>query len=122
MPVDIDAEVLRARTESGYAVGVERTCDGLALISAFYVGEVVTSLFKQASGKASGKADVLMYSTINGAIGCLSPVDDLEKLKTLVAMESLIIGRGVSLVGRIVDDFRSSFVPSLVGEGRASEG
>ena len=67
----------------------------MALISAFYVGEVVTSLFKQASGKASGKADVLMYSTINGAIGCLSPVDDLEKLKTLVAMESLIIGRGV---------------------------
>lgn len=94
----------------------------MALISAFYMGEVVTSLFKQASGKASGKADVLMYSTINGAIGCLSPVDDLEKLKTLVAMESLIIGRGVSLVGRIVDDFRSSFVPSLVGEGRVSEG
>ena len=93
----------------------------MSLIGAFYIGEVVTTLFKQASEKASGKADVLMYSTINGAIGCLTPVDDLEKLKTIVAMESLIIGRGVSLVGRIVDDFRSSFVPSIVGEGKRGE-
>lgn len=93
----------------------------MALIGAFYVGEVVTTLFMQASEKASGKADVLMYSTINGTIGCLSPVDDLDKLKTIVAMESLIIGRGVSLVGRIVDDFRSSFVPSIVREERKDE-
>ncbi len=90
----------------------------MTLIAGFYVGEVVTSLFKQAS---PSKADVLMYATINGTIGCLAPIDDMEKLKTIVAIESLVIGKGVSLVGRVVDDFRSSFVPSMVRERRGGE-
>ena len=45
----------------------------------------------------------------------------MEKLKTIVAIESLVIGKGVSLVGRVVDDFRSSFVPSMVRERRGGE-
>ena len=114
-----EPEVLKSRTESGYAVGARSGADvQMTLIAGFYVGEVVTSLFKQAS---PSKADVLMYATINGTIGCLAPIDDMEKLKTIVAIESLVIGKGVSLVGRVVDDFRSSFVPSMVRERRGGE-
>ena len=91
----------------------------MTLLASFYVGAVVTSIFKQTV--KNGNKDVLIYSTIYGDIGSLSPIEMMDTLETLVALESIIIGKGISLVGRNVDDFRSMFLPAVVGKRRMDD-
>ena len=99
------------------------------VVSSMYVGEVVTSFFKPLSTGNTKK--VLMYSTIYGSVGSLSPVfgswnssgtannsltssKDREQLETMVTLESLLMKKDFSLVGRDVEDYRSLFVQYLV--------
>ena len=65
----------------------------MSLLVCFYAGAIVTSLFKQT----------------------------LQQGETVVALESIIIGKGISLVGRNVDDYRSLFLPSTVSVGDGSK-
>ncbi|CBK20662.2 uncharacterized protein [Blastocystis hominis] len=81
----------------------------MSLLVCFYAGAIVTSLFKQTLQQ--GK-ELLVYATIYGTIGSLTPIASIETLETVVALESIIIGKGISLVGRNVDDYRSLFLPS----------
>lgn len=83
----------------------------MSLLVSFYAGAIVTSLFKQTLQQ--GK-ELLVYATIYGTIGSLTPVASVEVLETVVALESIIIGKGISLVGRNVDDYRSLYLPSTV--------
>ena len=92
----------------------------MSLLVSFYAGAVVTSLFKQTLQQ--GKKELLVYATIYGTIGSLTPVASVEVLETVVALESIIIGREISLVGRNVDDYRSLYLPSTVGSGERSHG
>ena len=79
----------------------------MSLLVCFYAGAIVTSLFKQTLQQ--GK-ELLVYATIYGTIGSLTPIASIETLETVVALESIIIGKGISLVGRNVDDYRSLFL------------
>lgn len=83
----------------------------MTLIAAYYIGEVITSLFTEMKNGMK----VITYCTIYGRIGCLFPIHNMNDLEILVALESLILGRRISLVNRVVDDFRSTYVPCMVG-------
>ena len=90
----------------------------MSLLVCFYAGAIVTSLFKQTLQQ--GK-ELLVYATIYGTIGSITPIASIETLETVVALESIIIGKGISLVGRNVDDYRSLFLPSTVSVGDGSK-
>lgn len=83
----------------------------MTLIAAYYIGEVITSLFTEMKNGMK----VITYCTIYGRIGCLFPIHNMNDLEILVALESLILGRKISLVDRVIDDFRSTYVPCMVG-------
>lgn len=84
----------------------------MSLIASYYIGELITSLFME---ELQNSVKVITYATIYGTIGCLYPITNLNDLEVITGLESIIMGKGVSLVGRIVDDFRSTYIPSLVG-------
>ena len=84
----------------------------MSLIASYYIGELSTSLFME---ELQNSIKVITYATIYGTIGCLYPITNLNDLEVITGLESIIMGKGVSLVGRIVDDFRSTYIPSLVG-------
>ena len=54
-----------------------------------------------------------MYATITGEIGALSPIDSVKKVEALLELESHMMG-DASLVCRVVDDYRSCYLPSIV--------
>ena len=80
------------------------------IIASMYMGSLVTSLFVQ---RFSKNTDTLMYSTITGEIGALSPIDNAKKVEALLELESHMIS-DASLVCRVVDDYRSYYLPSIV--------
>lgn len=82
----------------------------MTLIASFYTGELVTSLFTETVQGVK----VITYGTIYGTIGNLYPISNPNDLEILVALESLLMGTKLSLVGRVVDDFRNAFIPSMV--------
>ena len=83
----------------------------MSTIASMYMGSVVTSLFVQ---RFSRNTDILMYATITGEIGALSPIDNVKKVEALLELESHMMN-DASLVCRIVDDYRSYYLPSIVG-------
>lgn len=83
----------------------------MSLIASYYIGELITSIFME---ELKNSVKVITYATIYGTIGCLYPITNVNDLEVITGLESIIMGKGVSLVGRIVDDFRSTYIPSLV--------
>ena len=106
------------RTRSGHSVGVWRECDAqMSVVASLYVGSLITSLCMQ---RFSRSTDVLLYSTITGEIGALMPLDSVKKVETLLTLESHMMS-DASPVCRVVDDYRSYFLPSVVGERMAPD-
>jgi splicing factor 3B subunit 3 len=75
-----------------------------------YIGAVVTSL--QKAVLSSGGAEVVIYSTIHGAIGVLYPLSGKDEAGLLERLElSMRAELSMSLVGRDHSSFRGSFAP-----------
>ena len=101
------------RTRSGHSVGLGRERDWkMSVVASLYVGSLITSLCMQ---RFSRSTDVLLYATITGEIGALMPLDSVTKVETLLTLESHMMS-DASPVCRIVDDYRSYYLPSVVRE------
>ena len=101
------------RTRSGHSVGLGRERDWkMSVVASLYVGSLITSLCMQ---RFSRSTDVLLYATITGEIGALMPLDSVKKVETLLTLESHMMS-DASPVCRIVDDYRSYYLPSVVRE------
>ena len=79
-------------------------------MASMYMGSVVTSLFTQ----TRADQEVLMYGTITGELGVLSPMN--TNVDVLTRLESLMMN-DASPVCRVIDDYHSLFLPVKVGEG-----
>lgn len=89
----------------------------MSVVASIYVGSLITSLCMQ---RFSRSTDVLLYATITGEIGALTPLDSVKKVETLMTLESHMMS-DASPVCRVVDDYRSYYVPSVVRERMASD-
>jgi splicing factor 3B subunit 3 len=79
-------------------------------VASMYVGAVVTSL--QKAVLSTGGAEVVVYSTIHGAIGVLYPLTGKDEAGLLERLElSMRAEPTVGLVGRDHAAFRGSFAP-----------
>jgi splicing factor 3B subunit 3 len=79
-------------------------------IAHFYVGSVVTSL--QKAVLAVGSTEVVLYTTVHGGLGALSPLTDKGDVDLFTRLELAMRNeQNISLVGRDHLSFRSSFAP-----------
>ena len=81
----------------------------MTLLTSFYAGSLVTSL---CTSECKG-IKTIIYSTIYGAIHSLVAVPN-ESFEILSAVESLLLEMNISIVGRNVNQFRNTFIPSIV--------
>ena len=81
----------------------------MTLLASFYAGSLVTSL----STREYKSIKTIIYSTIYGAIHSLYAVSS-ENFEILSAVESLLLEMNISIVGRNVNHFRNTFIPSIV--------
>ena len=80
-------------------------------VNQFHVGETITSLQKVTL--APGASEVVLYSTLSGAIGVLYPFASKKEYDTFLALEThLSNALGTSLVGRDHAAFRGYYLPS----------
>ncbi|WOO84633.1 Pre-mRNA-splicing factor RSE1 [Vanrija pseudolonga] len=92
--------------EKGFLMGAANKTD---MIAHYNVGSIVTSLTKVSV--APGGRDVIVYTTISGAVGALIPFisnDDVEFMSTL---EMHIRSLNTSLVGRDHLSYRGYYAP-----------
>ena len=82
----------------------------MSLIASVFVGELITSIHME----SLHGHNVITYSTIYGTICQLYPIENVHDVEVLVALEAVVMGKGISLVGRVVDDFKNSFIPTMV--------
>lgn len=85
------------------------TTHKLAEVVRFHVGEMVTSVIKAAL--IPGGADVLLYSTIHGAIGALVPFISREDVDFFSHLEMHMRQSVKSLCGRDHQAYRSAYFP-----------
>ena len=104
------------RLHASSSVPTVSSSNQMSLIAALFVGELVTSIFMET---IHGR-NVITYSTIYGSVCQLYPIETVQDVEALVALEAVMMGQGISLVGRVVDDFRSTFIPTLVCAWRES--
>jgi splicing factor 3B subunit 3 len=79
-------------------------------IAHFYVGSVVTSL--QKAVLAVGGAEVVLYTTVHGGLGALSPLTSKDDVDLFTKLELAMRNEpNISIVNRDHLSFRSSFAP-----------
>jgi splicing factor 3B subunit 3 len=79
-------------------------------VNSFHLGDMVTSL--QKVSMSTGAAEVVMYSTLNGAIGVMYPFPSRKEYETFLNLEMHLRNEmGTSLVGRDHQNYRSNCCP-----------
>ncbi|KAH9254154.1 hypothetical protein BASA81_007743 [Batrachochytrium salamandrivorans] len=81
----------------------------LEVLSHFYVGEVITAI--QRVTLAPGRSELLLYGTVNGTVGSLTPFTSREDLDFFALLELVMRRHFGGLVGRDHLQFRSYFFP-----------
>lgn len=81
----------------------------LQQLAQFYVGETVTSIQKAAL--VPGRTEVLVYSTVNGAVGVLAPFMSKEDADFFNHLEMHLRNSLTEMVGREHLSYRSAFIP-----------
>lgn len=81
-------------------------------IGSFYVGSPIVSLCK--TTMAAGAEEILLYTTVSGAIGALCPIIRPEDVDFLAHLELYMKAEDVSLCGRDLVSFRSMYRPITV--------
>lgn len=106
--------VLRLPAEMSAAVEEDPTAGNLApnkfqSIANFHVGDTITSI-ERATMQSHGK-EVLIYTTINGAVGAIIPLPSKDAVDFFQQLEMYMRQEAPSLVGRDHLAYRSSYVP-----------
>lgn len=106
--------VLRLPAEMSAAVEEDPTAGNLSpnkfqSIANFYVGDTITSI-ERATMQSHGK-EILMYTTINGAVGAVIPLSSKENVDFFQQLEMHMRQEAPSLVGRDHLAYRSSYTP-----------
>jgi splicing factor 3B subunit 3 len=97
---------LRLGPDTAYIMGKTQK---LELVNQFHVGETITSLHK--ASLAPGASDVVLYSTLSGAIGVLYPFASKKEYNLFLSVESNM-RQDTSLVGRDHAAFRGYYLPA----------
>ena len=106
--------VLRLPAEMSAAVEEDPTAGNLApnkfeSIANFHVGDTITSI-ERATMQSHGK-EVLIYTTINGAVGAVIPLSSKDAVDFFQQLELHMRQEAPSLVGRDHLAYRSSYIP-----------
>ena len=112
LPPEISAAVEEDPTAGKYAAEGGRlggAPNRLQAICNFHVGESVTSL-QRATMQAGGE-EVMLYSTISGAIGALYPFSSRETVDSFQHLEMHMRQEAPPLLGRDHLAYRSAYVP-----------
>ncbi|RSH89543.1 pre-mRNA-splicing factor rse1 [Saitozyma podzolica] len=94
--------------ERGFLMGAAHKTQ---LIAHYNVGSVVTSLTKVSL--VAGGRDVIVYTTISGAVGALIPFVSMDDVEFMTTLEMHMRAQNVSLVGRDHLAYRGYYVPVL---------
>lgn len=108
--MDDDISGNRLLYERNYLYGAPYKLDS---ICEFYVGEIITSL--QKAVLVAGGRDVILYTTLSGSIGILSPVVTRDNIELLQTIEMHMRTEAPPLAGREHLAYRSYYVPCKVG-------
>jgi len=113
LPQEVSDDVDDAQLLSAAAAREDMSLNGAASkadeIVQFHVGETVTSLQKVSLGP--GCSDIILYTTILGAIGALLPLVHKEDLEFCTALEMHLRQEAPPICGRDQLFFRSSYFP-----------
>eukprot|EP01061_Rhynchopus_euleeides_P021061 TRINITY_DN3424_c0_g3_i1.p1 TRINITY_DN3424_c0_g3~~TRINITY_DN3424_c0_g3_i1.p1 ORF type:complete len:1222 (+),score=530.56 TRINITY_DN3424_c0_g3_i1:133-3798(+) len=81
----------------------------LQVVASFFVGSYITSI--QKACLTTGGVEVILYTTLNGTIGCLSPINKKRDAERLKLLEAHMRQEAPPLCGRDHLAFRSYYVP-----------
>jgi splicing factor 3B subunit 3 len=99
---------LRLGPDTAYILGKNHKLDPL---NQFHLGETVTAL--QKTSLSPGSSQVVLYSTLSGALGVLYPFLTKKEYELFLGLEShMRSALGSSLVGRDHCAFRSYYLPA----------
>jgi len=106
--------VLRLPAEMSAAVEEDPTAGNLSpnkfqSIANYYVGDTITSI-ERATMQSHGK-EILIYTTINGAVGAFIPLSSKDSVDFFQQLEMHMRQEAPSLVGRDHLAYRSSYMP-----------
>ncbi|EIW73243.1 hypothetical protein TREMEDRAFT_37240 [Tremella mesenterica DSM 1558] len=94
--------------EKGFLMGAAHKT---TLIAHYQVGSVVTSLTKVSL--VPGGRDVLVYTTISGAVGALVPFISMDDVEFMTTLEMHMRSQNISLVGRDHLAYRGYYAPVM---------
>jgi splicing factor 3B subunit 3 len=97
---------LRLGPDTAYILGKTQKMD---LIDQFHLGDTITSLHKVSL--APGASEVILYSTLSGAVGVLYPFTSKKEYELFLSVESNMRS-GPTLVGRDHAAFRGYYLPA----------
>lgn len=118
LPSELAGVIDRALQSSSQAAG--EVPYRLSSEARFHLGSIVTSLARGslcggseagASSENSGESESIIYCTMGGSIGTLSPLKLASDVDLAVRLEKFMRERDTSIVGRFHVSYRSSFAP-----------
>ncbi|ORY22136.1 putative U2 snRNA binding protein [Naematelia encephala] len=92
--------------EKGFLMGAAHKTD---LVAHYHVGSIVTSITKIPLAEAG--RDVLVYTTISGAVGALVPFASMDDVEFMTTLEMHMRSQNTSLVGRDHLSYRGYYAP-----------
>jgi splicing factor 3B subunit 3 len=105
--VEEDPTAGKFAAESGALGGAPNRLQAVAVA---HVGETVTAL--QRAAMQAGGREVVLYATINGALGALCPLSSREDVDFFQHLEMHMRQEAPPLLGRDHLSFRSAYAPS----------